>query len=49
MYVHMKGRGKVADSGHTLIISVTVSFYKALFVLHLWNTRQDIKIYGRVS
>jgi len=32
VYVHMKGRGKVADSadsGHTLI-SVTASFYKVL-------------------
>lgn len=46
MYVHTKGRGKVADSGHTLIISVMALFYKVLFVFHLWNVRQDIKIYG---
>lgn len=32
-----------------LIISVTASFYKVLFVLHLWNARQEIKIYGRVK
>lgn len=43
----MRMNGKAADSGCTL--SVTASFYKVLFVLHLWNARQDIKIYGQVK
>lgn len=48
MYVmHMKGRGKVAVD--VLFISVNASFYKVLFVLHLWNSRQDMKIYGQVK
>lgn len=37
---------EVAGSGHILTISVTASFHKVLFVLHLWNAGQEVKIYG---
>lgn len=40
---------EVSGSGHSLTISVTASFYKVLFVLHLWNAGQEIKMYGWVK
>lgn len=48
MWCIWKAEGK-QQTVDALFISVTASFYKVLFVLHLWNTRQDIKIYGQVK
>lgn len=37
------------ESGSGPTISVTASFYNILFVLHLWNAGQDVKMCGQVK